>query len=123
MVVPALEELEARRKAVESAGGLTDEQRRRLLETYDQTLGYHRQLQQTQAEAEALRNLLHVAADRTLRLREQAQQPSEAYVLAPEAESSLEVLSTLIAARETWLAEARESVRSAEGELARLIGG
>lgn len=121
--VPTLDELEARRKTVESAGGLTDEQRRRLLETYDQALGYHRQLQQTQAEAEALRNLLHVAPDRTLRLREQAQQPSEPYALAPEGESSLEVLATLIAARETWLAEARENVRSAEGELARLIGG
>lgn len=123
MAVPTLEELEARRKAVESAGSLTDDQRRRLLETYDQTLGYHRQLQQTNAEADALRNLLHVAADRTVRLREQAQQPAEPYMLAPEAESSLDMLTTLIAARETWLAEARDNVRSAEGELARLIGG
>ncbi|NMG02092.1 mechanosensitive ion channel domain-containing protein [Azoarcus taiwanensis] len=121
--VPTLDQLEARKRMVEDASDLSEDQRRRLLEIYDQTLGYHQQLRQTNAEAEALKNLLYAAADRIVSLREQAQQPPSALVLEPEAESSLEVLETFISAREEWLAVARDSLRSAERELARLIGG
>lgn len=121
--IPTLDQLEASRQAIESATGLTDDQRRRAIEMHEQTVGYHRQLDQVSRDLESLNNLLHVAADRTLRLREQAQQAAETLSLDDEQASSLEALGALIATREKWLADSWEGLRTSEGELSRLIGG
>lgn len=119
--LPSVEQIQAGRAAVEAAN-LPADQKQRLLETLDQTLSRHQQLQRIATEADELEQLLSEAPQRIQVLREQAQgQGFEALNLPVDI--GLAELEVMISAREGQLSQARETVRLAETELARLLGG
>ncbi len=120
--LPMLEQIQSGKALVEAASDLTEEQRMRLLETYDQTLTRYQQWERVRTETEELERLLGSVAERTQTLREQSQ-GTEIEALSLPDDIELSELELMISTREGQLAQAREVLRTAEGELARLLGG
>ncbi|HRP97784.1 MAG TPA: hypothetical protein PL143_16195 [Rhodocyclaceae bacterium] len=126
--VPAqisMETLEAGKRDIEADTSLAEDQRKRLLELYEQTMLRLRELQAVRDQANALDQTLRDAPQRIERLQSQLAAPRPPALPDPEAlaAATLEEVEQWIAERERELEQARESLKRFEDELARLLAG
>lgn len=121
----SMESLEAGKRAVEADATLTDEQRKRLVELYDQAILRLRELQAVREQAATLEQTLRGAPQRIEELRAQVSAQRAAAALDAEVVEAapLERIEQWVAEREHELALARDALKRSEDGLARLLAG